>query len=117
MSLEHAMAEARDFGILGGEREFDIEVFVGHGSYVCGEESALLLSIEGRRPEVMARPPYPTERGLFGKPTVTNNVETFANVPWIVRHGGEAYHVARLFQEPRHEGGVAQLAFQPPRTV
>ena len=92
-SLESALAEARDFGVLGGDRGFDIEVFVGHGSYVCGEESALLRSIEGRRPEVMARPPYPMERGLFDQPTVTNNVETFATVPWIIRNGCEAYHV------------------------
>jgi len=92
-SLEQALMEARDFGILGGDLDFDIEVFIGHGSYICGEESALLLSIEGRRPEVMARSPYPTEHGLFGKPTVTNNVETFATIPWIIRNGGEAYHV------------------------
>lgn len=91
-SLEHALAEARSAGILRGAVDFDIEVFVGHGSYVCGEESALLLSIEGRRPEVMARPPYPTQHGLFGQPTVTNNVETFASVPWIVEHGGDTYH-------------------------
>lgn len=87
-TLERAIAEARATGVLTS----DIEVFVGHGSYVCGEESALLLSIEGRRPEVMARPPYPTERGLFGMPTITNNIETLASVPWIVEHGGEAYH-------------------------
>lgn len=93
VSLEHALAEARDFGILGGERDFDIEIFIGQGSYICGEESALLRSIEGRRPEVMARPPYPTEHGLFGQPTVTNNVETFATVPWIIRNGSEAYQV------------------------
>lgn len=91
-SLECALAEARADGLIGAARGFDIEVFVGHGSYVCGEESALLLSIEGRRPEVMARPPYPTQRGLFGQPTVTNNVETFASVPWIVEHGGDSYH-------------------------
>ena len=97
-SLDHAVAEARAAGILGGELDFDIEVFVGHGSYVCGEESALLLSIEGQRPEVMARPPYPTERGLFGRPTVTNNVETFASVPWIVEHGGDAYRALGFSQ-------------------
>ena len=93
VSLEHALAEARDFGILGGERDFDIEIFMGHGSYICGEESSLLLAIEGRRPEVLARPPYPTERGLYGLPTVTNNIETFATVPWIIRNGSEAYQV------------------------
>jgi NADH:ubiquinone oxidoreductase subunit F (NADH-binding) len=87
VSLERAITEAREAGVLA----LDIAVCVGHGSYVCGEESALLRSIEGRRPEVMARPPYPTERGLFGQPTITNNVETLASVPWIVAHGGEAY--------------------------
>jgi NADH:ubiquinone oxidoreductase subunit F (NADH-binding) len=92
-SLEHALAEAHDFGILGGERDFNIGIFIGHGSYICGEESAMLRSIEGRRPEVMARPPYPTEHGLFGQPTVTNNVETLAAVPWIIRNGSEAYQV------------------------
>jgi NADH:ubiquinone oxidoreductase subunit F (NADH-binding) len=91
--LDHALAEARDFGILGGERDFDIEIFMGQGSYICGEESSLLLAIEARRPEVQARPPYPTEHGLYGLPTVTNNVETFATVPWIVRNGSEAYRV------------------------
>lgn len=90
-SLERALGEARAAGVLGAGRAFDIELFVGHGSYVCGEESALLLSIEGCRPEVMARPPYPTECGLHGRPTVTNNVETFASVPWIVARGGDAY--------------------------
>jgi NADH:ubiquinone oxidoreductase subunit F (NADH-binding) len=92
-SLDHALAEARDFGILGGERDFDIGICIGHGSYICGEETSLLLGIEGRRPEVLARPPYPTERGLYGLPTVTNNIETFATVPWIIRNGSEAYQV------------------------
>jgi NADH:ubiquinone oxidoreductase subunit F (NADH-binding) len=64
---------------------------VGAGSYVCGEETSLLESIEGRRPMVRARPPYPTERGLHGKPTLVQNVETLANVPWIVRNGAAAY--------------------------
>jgi NADH:ubiquinone oxidoreductase subunit F (NADH-binding) len=92
-ALEAALAEARDGGVLGGEQPFDIELFVGQGSYLCGEESALLRSIEGRRPEADARPPYPTERGLFGQPTVTNNIETFATIPWIIRNGFEAYRV------------------------
>lgn len=92
-SLERALAEARKDGLLTTKRNpFDIEVFVGHGSYVCGEETALLHSIEGRRPEPMVRPPYATEHGLFGQPTVTNNVETLATIPWIIEHGGNAYH-------------------------
>jgi len=94
--LRAAIEEARTAGWLGprvGGRDFafDLEVYAGHGSYVCGEETSLLRSIEGKRPEVMARPPYPTERGLFDKPTLLNNVETLVNVPWIVTHGGEAY--------------------------
>jgi formate dehydrogenase iron-sulfur subunit len=94
--LEIALQEARAAGllgprILGSPLSFDIQIAVGHGSYVCGEETALLTSLEGRRPEVMARPPYATQRGLFGRPTVINNVETFATIPWIVERGGAAY--------------------------
>ena len=70
---------------------FDIELVMGHGSYVCGEETALLNSIEGRRPEVRQRPPYPTEKGLWDQPTLVNNVETLACVPWIIEHGADAY--------------------------
>src|SRR5262245_34047770 len=94
--LRAAIAEAHAAGWLGARVggkgfAFELEVYTGHGSYVCGEETSLLRSIEGKRPEVMARPPYPTERGLFDKPTLLNNVETLVNVPWIVTHGGEAY--------------------------
>jgi NADH:ubiquinone oxidoreductase subunit F (NADH-binding) len=79
---------------LGSGRGFslDVELHAGKGSYVCGEETALLNAIEGRRPEVRARPPYPPDAGLFGRPTLVNNVETLAAVPWIVEHGGDAYH-------------------------
>ena len=77
--------------ILGTKFNFDIEVVLGHGSYVCGEETALIRSIEGKRPEAQARPPMPAIRGLFGKPTLVNNVETLANVPWIIEKGGDAY--------------------------
>lgn len=84
--------------VLGHDFSFDVEIVIGQGSYVCGEETAMLRSIEGRRPEVAARPPYPTERGLFGKPTLTNNVETLVNVPWIVMHGGEAYRALGFSQ-------------------
>jgi NADH:ubiquinone oxidoreductase subunit F (NADH-binding) len=94
--LEQALVEARREGFLG-ERiahrdfSFDVELVVGQGSYICGEETALLNSIEGHRPEVRLRPPYPSESGLFGRPTLINNVETLANIPWIVRNGGEAF--------------------------
>jgi formate dehydrogenase iron-sulfur subunit len=96
VSLEQALREARRENLLG-ERilnrslSFDIQLVVGEGSYVCGEETALLNSIEGRRPEVRPRPPYPTECGLNDLPTLVNNVETLANIPWIVLHGAEAY--------------------------
>lgn len=95
-ALEHVLVEARRDGFLGEKIahqnfSFDVELVVGQGSYVCGEETALLNSIEGRRPEVRLRPPYPSECGLFGKPTLINNVETLANIPWIVRNGGEAF--------------------------
>jgi formate dehydrogenase iron-sulfur subunit len=101
--LSKAIEEARAAELLG-ERvmardfSFDIDVVIGQGSYVCGEETAMLRSIEGCRPEVMARPPYPTAHGLFGKPTLINNVETLVNVPWIVKHGGEAYRALGFSQ-------------------
>jgi NADH:ubiquinone oxidoreductase subunit F (NADH-binding) len=94
--LEAAVSEARGAGILGPRMHgagppFDVEIVVGLGSYVCGEETALLSSLEGRRPFVRSRPPYPAQEGLFGKPTLVQNVETLVNLPWIVRHGGAAY--------------------------
>jgi NADH:ubiquinone oxidoreductase subunit F (NADH-binding) len=96
VALEQAVLDARREGFLGqrivhSDFSFDVELVVGQGSYVCGEETALLNSIEGRRPEVRLRPPYPSECGLFRKPTLINNVETLANIPWIVRNGGEAF--------------------------
>ena len=96
VALQQALLEARRESFLGegivhSDFSFDVELVVGQGSYVCGEETALLNSIEGRRPEVRLRPPYPSESGLFGKPSLINNVETLANIPWIVRNGGEAF--------------------------
>ncbi len=94
--LNVALQQAREYGFLGVNLfetgfDFDIEIRVGAGAFVCGEETALLQSIEGRRGHPMPRPPFPTQKGLWGKPTSINNVETFANVPWIIRHGGAAY--------------------------
>jgi formate dehydrogenase iron-sulfur subunit len=83
-----ALEAARADGALGG---FDIELRVGAGAYVCGEETALLESLEGKRGQVRAKPPLPAHKGLFGQPTVVNNVLTLASAPWILRHGGEAY--------------------------
>ena len=95
-SLERAIEQAREAGLLGaplfgGSFAFDVQLEVGRGSYLCGEETALLNALEGVRPEVRARPPYPATHGLFGSPTLVNNVETLAAVPWIVERGAEAY--------------------------
>ncbi|MBI3723520.1 SLBB domain-containing protein, partial [bacterium] len=94
--LEAALEAARRGGrlgsrILGSELAFDVEVRRGAAAYICGEETALFASIEGHRGEPRSKPPFPVEVGLFGKPTVINNVETFANVPIIVRKGGAAF--------------------------
>jgi NADH:ubiquinone oxidoreductase subunit F (NADH-binding) len=94
--LRAAVESARAAGHLGPDLDgsnfgFDVEVFEGAGSYVAGEETALMHSMEGLRGEVAARPPYPTERGFLHAPTVVNNVETLCAVPWIVAHGGDAY--------------------------
>ncbi|MDP7042661.1 MAG: NADH-ubiquinone oxidoreductase-F iron-sulfur binding region domain-containing protein [Candidatus Thalassarchaeaceae archaeon] len=84
--LQSAIDSAREEGILG--EHFDITIALGAGSYVCGEETALLESLEGRRGEVRSRPPYPTEKGLFGHPTIVNNVLTFSMAAAIMREGG-----------------------------
>jgi NADH-quinone oxidoreductase subunit F len=94
--LEHALAEARRHGFLGddvmGEGfAFDIELRRGAGAYICGEETALFNSIEGKRGEPRNKPPFPVQRGVFGKPTGINNVETLINVLEILRVGGAAY--------------------------
>ena len=77
--------------ILGSDFSFRFKIIEGAGAYICGEETALLSSIEGQRPEVRVRPPYPVQEGLFNMPTVVNNVETLAAVPWIIQHGGGTY--------------------------
>ena len=94
--LEHAFAVARTHGLLGADVmgtgfAFDIELRIGAGAYVCGEETALFQSIEGYRGEPRNKPPFPVEVGLFGKPTVVNNVETLFNVLEVVMDGGSAY--------------------------
>ena len=90
--IEQAIAACRaqnllGQGILGSDFDFDLEVRLGAGAFVCGEETALIASIEGERGQPHIRPPYPTQRGLWGKPTVINNVETFANIAAILNHG------------------------------
>ena len=95
--LRTAISQAREYGLLGKNIlgrgfEFDIEIRLGAGAFVCGEGSALMISIEGNRGEPRPKPPRATERGLFDKPTVLNNVETFANVPQIIVKGLDWYN-------------------------
>jgi NADP-reducing hydrogenase subunit HndC len=92
--LSLAIEKAREYGLLGESIfgtgfSFDVEIRVGAGAFVCGEETALLASIEGRRGEPRPRPPFPAQEGLWGKPTVINNVETWANIPPIILKGPE----------------------------
>jgi len=94
--FQHAIQQAYEYGLLGEhimdtDFSFDLHIHSGAGAYICGEETALIESIEGKRGEPRSRPPYPTTNGLWGKPTLVNNVETLANVPPILRHGGEWY--------------------------
>jgi NADH-quinone oxidoreductase subunit F len=77
--------------LLGSDHPLKLTVFEGAGAFVCGEETALIASVEGRRGMPRLRPPFPAESGLWGKPTLINNVETLALVPWIVRHGAEKF--------------------------
>ncbi|MDF1568948.1 MAG: NADH-quinone oxidoreductase subunit NuoF [Spirochaetaceae bacterium] len=91
--LEIALGQAREYGLLGDDIlgsgfNFDIEIRLGAGAFVCGEETALLASTEGRRGMPIPKPPFPAVKGLFKKPTVINNVETYANIPLIIEKGG-----------------------------
>lgn len=96
--LENALSEARDAGYLG--KKFDIEIRVGAGAYICGEETALFESIEGKRGFPRVKPPFPTTNGLFNKPTVINNVETLCNVPLIISKGSAEYRKTGTEKSP-----------------
>ncbi len=92
--LKIAIAQAREYGLLGKNIfdtgfNFDIDLRLGAGAFVCGEETALMTSIEGKRGEPRPRPPFPAVKGLFGKPTILNNVETYANIPQIILNGAQ----------------------------
>lgn len=92
--LNTAIAQAREYGLLGKDIlgsgfDFDVDLYYGAGAFVCGEETALMASIEGRRGMPRPRPPFPAQQGLWGKPTVLNNVETYANVPQIILRGAD----------------------------
>ena len=92
--LRIAIGQAREYGLLGKNIfdtgfDFDIDLRLGAGAFVCGEETALMTSIEGKRGEPRPRPPFPAQKGLFGKPSILNNVETYANIPQIILNGPE----------------------------
>ena len=92
--LQIAIGQAREYGLLGKDIfgsgfDFDLDLRLGAGAFVCGEETALMTSIEGKRGEPRCRPPFPAVKGLFGKPTVLNNVETYANIPQIILKGAD----------------------------
>lgn len=104
--LSEAIQQAREFGILGKDIfgsgfDFNVHIHSGAGAYICGEETALIESIEGKRGEPRSRPPYPTTNGLWNMPTLVNNVETLANVAPIIRHGSDWY---RKFGTPSSPG-------------
>ncbi len=93
-TLSAAIAQARDYGLLGKnimgtDFEFNLDIFPGAGAFVCGEETALLISIEGKRGMPRQRPPFPSNKGLFGKPSAINNVETWSIIPRIIREGAD----------------------------
>ncbi|MDN5315547.1 MAG: NADP-reducing hydrogenase subunit HndC [Clostridiales bacterium] len=92
--LQLAIDQAREYGLIGKNIfdsgfDFEVEIRLGAGAFVCGEETALMRSIEGKRGNPTPRPPFPAVKGLFGKPTILNNVETYANIPSIIRNGAE----------------------------
>ena len=96
LRFEEALAEAREAGllgekILGSDFSFDLFAHHGYGAYICGEETALLESIEGKKGQPRFKPPFPASYGLYGKPTTINNTETFASIPFIIRDGGETF--------------------------
>ncbi len=103
--VETAITQAREYGFLGenifgSNLNFNLHVHVGAGAYICGEETALIESIEGKRGEPRSRPPYPTTDGLWGKPTLINNVETLANIPAIIRNGADWYRTLGTASSP-----------------
>ncbi|HCE42644.1 MAG TPA: hydrogenase [Lentisphaeria bacterium] len=111
--LSIAINDARKLGLLGkkifsSKFSFDIEIRMGAGAFVCGEETALMHSIEGKRGEPRPKPPFPAQKGLFDKPTVLNNVETLANIPYIITNGGAEY--AKLGTEKSKGTKVFALA-------
>ena len=106
--FEEALAEAYAAGylgknILGADFSFELYAHHGYGAYICGEETALLESLEGKKGQPRFKPPFPASYGLYGKPTTINNTETFAAVPWIIRNGGDAFLALGQAEQRRHQ--------------
>ena len=106
--FEEALEEARAAGylgdnILGSGFNFQLHAFHGFGAYICGEETALLESLEGKKGQPRFKPPFPASFGLYGKPTTINNTETFAAVPWIINNGGAGLPRMRQAEQRRHQ--------------
>jgi len=104
-TMHRSIAAAKAAGLLGDNIlgqgfSFDVEIFSGAGSYLCGEETALLSSMEGKKGRPRLKPPYPTQNGLWGKPTLINNVETLANIPMIIGRGAEWYRTLGTLDSP-----------------
>jgi formate dehydrogenase iron-sulfur subunit len=127
-TFQHAIERARAGSllgpsVLGSGKTFELEARLGAGAYICGEETSLLESLEGKRGQIRPKPPLPAIVGLFGKPTVMNNVLSFASTPWILEHGGKAYAaygVGRSLGSQPFQlagniryGGLVELAFGP----
>ncbi len=111
--LAHAIKQAREYGLLGKNLfgtgfDFDLDIRMGAGAFVCGEETALMASLEGRRGEPRPRPPFPAQQGLWDKPTLLNNVETYANIPVVILKGGAEF--AKLGTEKSRGTKVFALA-------
>ncbi len=120
--MQAAIAQARTAGFLGSDIcgssfSFEVRVVSGHGSYVCGEETALLNAIEGRRGEVRVRPPYPAVQGLYGQPTVLNNIETLINIPWIVERGAAAFRKLGTSASPGTKAFCLNQGFARPGVI
>ena len=97
LSFSEALNQARQAGLLGknilnSDFSFELHAVHGYGAYICGEETALIESIEGKKGQPRFKPPFPATYGIYGKPTCVNNTETFASIPWIIRHGGQAFN-------------------------
>ena len=97
LSFGEALNQARQAGLLGknilnSDFSFELHAVHGYGAYICGEETALIESIEGKKGQPRFKPPFPATYGIYGKPTCVNNTETFASIPWIIRHGGQAFN-------------------------